>query len=72
MDGSTGAFRAPPATCALRSSNDYEAIQTWLELHEAGATKRAYRKEAERLILWAIVERGLPLSSLATEDAIAY
>lgn len=72
MDGSTGAFRAPRATCALRSSNDYEAIQTWLELHEAGATKRAYRKEAERLTLWAIVERGLPLSSLATEDAIAY
>jgi site-specific recombinase XerD len=72
LDGSGGAFRAPLATCALRSSNDYEAVNTWLELHEAGSTRRAYRKEAERLMLWAIVERGLPLSSLATEDAIAY
>nr|HPG81591.1 tyrosine-type recombinase/integrase [Piscinibacter sp.] len=35
-------------------------------------TQRAYRKEAERLILWAIVERGRALSSLTTEDAIAY
>src|SRR6185312_17013269 len=31
-----------------------------------------YRKEAERLILWAIVERGRALSSLTTEDAVAY
>ena len=36
------------------------------------ATQRAYRKEAERLILWAIVERGKALSSLNTEDAVAY
>jgi hypothetical protein len=33
---------------------------------------RTYRKEAERLILWAIVERGCALSSLTTEDAVAY
>ncbi len=36
------------------------------------STQRAYRKEAERLILWTIVERGRALSSLVTEDAIAY
>lgn len=35
-------------------------------------TQRAYRKEAERLILWAILEKGKALSSLTTEDAIAY
>ncbi|WP_415877474.1 tyrosine-type recombinase/integrase, partial [Burkholderia ubonensis] len=34
--------------------------------------RRAYRKEAERLILWAIVERSCALSSLTTDDAIAY
>ncbi|VTY36545.1 Tyrosine recombinase XerD [Xylophilus ampelinus] len=32
----------------------------------------AYRKEAERLILWAVLERGRALTSLTTEDAIAY
>ncbi|PMS34972.1 site-specific recombinase XerD [Trinickia symbiotica] len=52
--------------------DDYTAVQAWLALHEAPATQRAYRKEAERLILWAIVERGRALSSLTTEDAIAY
>jgi len=72
VDGSQGQFRAPRETCVLTADNDYEAIQAWLSLHESPATQRAYRKEAERLILWAIVERGRPLSSLTTEDAIAY
>lgn len=72
VDGTAGTFRAPRATCALKANNDYEAVQAWLSLHEAAATQRAYRKEAERLILWAIVERGCALSSLSTEDAIAY
>ncbi|WP_217283866.1 phage integrase family protein [Pseudaquabacterium terrae] len=72
VDGSRGLHRAPRESCALRASNDYEAVQAWLSMHEAPATQRAYRKEAERLILWAIVERGCALSSLATEDAVAY
>lgn len=72
VDGSMGLHRAPRASCVLRANNDYEAVQAWLSLHEAPATQRAYRKESERLILWAIVERGVALSSLATEDAVAY
>ncbi|KVD83325.1 integrase [Burkholderia stagnalis] len=72
VDGSRGQFRAPRTACLLNASNDYEAIQSWLSLHESAATQRAYRKEAERLILWAIVERGRALSSLTTDDAIAY
>lgn len=72
VDGSRGTFRAPAATSTLDANNDYEAVQAWLSLHESAATQRAYRKEAERLILWAIVERGKALSSLTTEDAVAY
>lgn len=72
VDGSHGAFRAPRETCILAARNDYEAVQAWLSLHESGATQRAYRKEGERLILWAIVERRNALSSLTTEDAVAY
>jgi site-specific recombinase XerD len=72
VDGSQGTFRAPKVTCALDADNDYQAVQTWLSLHESPATQRTYRKEAERLILWAIVERGHALSSLTPEDAIAY
>lgn len=72
VDGSAGTFRAPRQACTLDAGNDYDAVQAWLALHEAPTTQRAYRKEAERLILWAIVERGRALSSLTTEDAIAY
>lgn len=72
VDGSSGTFRAPWHTCTLDANNDYAAVQAWLSLHESTATQRAYRKEAERLILWAIVERDRALSSLTTEDAIAY
>nr|WP_286197935.1 phage integrase family protein [Variovorax boronicumulans] len=35
-------------------------------------TQRAYRKEAERFLLWAVVERRKPLSSMTTEDCTAY
>lgn len=72
VDGSAGTFRAPRATSTLDADNDYAAVHAWLSLHESAATRRAYRKEAERLILWAIVERGRALSSLTTEDAVAY
>lgn len=72
VDGSAGAFRAPASSCILGVNNDYDAIQAWLGLHESPATQRAYRKEAERLILWAIVTRGKALSSLTTRDATDY
>jgi site-specific recombinase XerD len=71
-DGSQGTFRAPRESCGLDARNDREAVEAWLSLHESAATRRAYRKEAERLALWAVVETGRALSSLSTEDAVAY
>ena len=44
--------------------------QDWLQL--LSHTQRAYRKEAERFLLWAVVERRKPLSSMTTEDCVAY
>lgn len=72
LDGSRGRFRAPRRACLLNASNDYDAVDAWLALHEAPHTVRAYRREAERLMLWAITERHQALSSLTTDDAIAY
>ncbi len=72
LDGSQGRFRAPRETCGLAATTDAEAMAAWLGLHESEHTARAYRREAERLLLWAVVERRLPLSSLTTEDATAY
>lgn len=71
-DGSKGKYRAPRARCLLSATTDRQAIEAWLAMHEADATSRAYRKEAERLLLWANFERKRPLSSLNTDDAIAY
>ena len=72
LDGSRGRFRAPAHTCLIDASHDGEAVLSWLQLHESLATRRAYRKEAERLLLWAVIQLGKPLSSLTTDDAIAY
>jgi len=72
VDGSNGAFRAPRKTCSLNADNDHQAVHAWLSLHETPSTLRAYRKEAERLTLWAVLERGVAMSSLTAEDAVAY
>lgn len=72
LDGSQGRFRAPRETCGLAATTDAEAIAAWLGLHESAHTARAYRREAERLLLWAVVERRLALSSLTIQDATAY
>jgi integrase len=79
LDGSAGRFRAAPGKCLLMARNDHEAIGAWLAAKsrrdgeaELSSTQRAYRKEAERLLLWAILERKKALSSLSAEDATAY
>ena len=35
-------------------------------------TQRSYRKEAERFLLWAVLVRQKPLSSMTLEDCVAY
>jgi integrase len=74
LNGRTGSNRAgPEVVCQLAASDDLEAVQAWLgEFHDSPQTLRAYRKEAERLLLWALLERGKPLSSLTREDCILY
>jgi site-specific recombinase XerD len=41
-------------------------------LRHLGPTARAYRTECERFMLWAILERQKPLSSIDFDDAVAY
>jgi site-specific recombinase XerD len=72
-DGSQGTNRAPTARCKLAAANDYEAIEAWLRLRVQGThTWRAYRKEGERFLLWAVLERRKALSSLDGDDCVAY
>jgi site-specific recombinase XerD len=71
--GANGTNRAPASRCKLKAASDLEAIQAWLQLRQPDShTWRAYRKEAERFLLWAIMERRKALSSLDTEDCVAY
>lgn len=73
LDGSTGRNRQHGAVCQIDAENDSLAIECWLrEFDDSPQTLRAYRKEAERLLLWAVRERQQPLSSLSREDFQAY
>lgn len=72
LDGTHGELRAPAKGCTLDARTDIQAVNAWLALHETPTTARAYRKEAERLVLWAVLERGKAMSSLKQEDAVAY
>jgi site-specific recombinase XerD len=50
-----------------------EAINAWLgEFTDSPQTLRHYQKEAERLLLWALLQRQKALSSLTREDCLAF
>ena len=72
VDGHAGTNR-PPTPPKIPAADDLEAIACWLhEYLRSPHTARSYRREAERLLLWALLERGKPLSSLDAEDLRAY
>ena len=53
--------------------NDIEAIQSWLNKYvDTPNTWRSYRKEAERLLNWAILRRGKTLAALDRDDFREY
>ncbi|MDP1573052.1 MAG: tyrosine-type recombinase/integrase [Pseudomonadota bacterium] len=57
----------------INAANDHQAIQSWLDTKSGSPnTARAYRKEAERMLLWSILERGKALSDLDIDDCAAY
>lgn len=73
LDGSHGTNRATGATPQIAASNDIQAIKAWLARFAGSPnTFSSYRKEAERLLLWATVTARKPVSSLTHEDLLAY
>ncbi len=73
LDGSGGSNRADPVRSSLRASNDLEAVRAWLSARASNPnTRSAYRKEAERFLLWCIAEEGTALSSITVEEASLY
>ncbi|CAE6959792.1 site-specific integrase [Paraburkholderia domus] len=57
----------------IRAPHDLAAIHAYLHRYrDRPATLRAYTRELERLILWAVVVRGVAVSSMTVEDCEAY
>src|SRR5438552_5428506 len=74
LNGSTGTNRAPNfITQQISATHDLQAIQSWLaEFENSPQTLRSYRKEAERLPLWPLIEKQKPFSSLTRDDLRDY
>lgn len=78
LDGSAGANRprtvnGDVAPCPnIESSNDAGAIACWLTVQDKKKTRDVYRKEAVRLMAWAIMVRHKALSDLVLRDMVAY
>lgn len=72
LAGATGSNRYPGQP-RIQAVNDLQAIQSWLATKSGSSnTERAYRKESERLLLWAVIERQKALSDLTVDDCAAY
>jgi len=68
LDGRDGTNRARGHS-QIAACDDLAAVRAWLaRVADKKTTFENYRKEAERLLLWAIVQLGKPLSSLTHED----
>lgn len=73
MTGENGINRATGIRAQIEATNDVDAVKAWLARYTSSkATFENYRKEAERLLLWATLQRSKPLSSLTHEDFLAY
>jgi site-specific recombinase XerD len=73
LDGSQGINRAVGTRAQIAANNDADAIRAWLaRFADSPTTFASYRKESERLLWWAALECGKPLSGLAHEDLLAY
>jgi hypothetical protein len=57
----------------VRARNDLEAVRAYLhQYRDQPKTLRAYTKELERFLLWAVCVLGRPSSSVLVEDCEAY
>ncbi|MFL9910516.1 tyrosine-type recombinase/integrase [Paraburkholderia sp. RL17-337-BIB-A] len=73
LDGRDGINRGDARNSQLAARNDLDAVRAWLANYaDTKTTFDSYRKEAERLLLWAVVQLGKPLSSLTHEDLLLF
>ena len=58
----------------IDAASDKEAVTQWLSIKGAGSphTYRAYRREAERFLLWSRLELGKSFAELTVDDCARY
>lgn len=72
MSGREGTNRSL-ARAQISAATDEEAVMAWLaRFADSPNTLANSRRETERLVLWAVRQRGKPLSSLTHEDFLIY
>ncbi|WP_327384313.1 site-specific integrase [Caballeronia choica] len=72
LSGANGENRST-AFCYIQANHDLDAVRAYLNRYrDQPKTLRAYTKELERFLLWAVVLRGKALSDLRVEDCEAY
>jgi len=73
LDGRTGSNRSTLGHAQIAAQTDIDALKAWLaRFLDTRTTFDSYRKESERLLLWATLELAKPLSSLTHEDLLVY
>jgi integrase len=73
LSGTMGSNREVADHCQIKAVNDYQAIYAWLnEYKESPETYRSYQREAERLLLWCLIQQKEALSSLQRDDIDDY
>lgn len=73
LDGRAGSNRSTFGHAQIAAQTDIDALKAWLaRFIDTRTTFDSYRKESERLLLWATIELGKPLSSLTHEDLLVY
>ncbi len=73
LSGAQGRNRADPARLQIAAMDDVDAIACFLaEYDRSPGTHRIYQRECERLLLWAVHECRLPLSSLGRQEFEGY
>lgn len=73
LSGAAGANRAPASAARVDAADDRAAVRAWIAARAGSPlTATAYEREAERFLLWVVLERRKALSDAKAEDCRAY
>lgn len=73
LSGTDRRNRATVTFAGTDAGDDREAVERWVDARASSPhTRKQYTREAERFILWCVLERGKAMSDATAEDCGAY